>query len=282
MVKSFNSAYGKTMEVHEQKIKVACFGLQGFGNDLLSALNKYSHIEIVGLYTRESLFPFKYYSCSLIESLAEKMSVPVFYIPEKGEWECVSADLAIISSFHRIFRKQHLLSYQFAINIHTALLPSYKGATPTNWMIKNGEKIVGLSAHLMNEEIDSGSIIFQHKILNPYLCDDQLRQVLSFLSRDIVNEIINSYPRYKAIPVNDANIHENYFPARSEASSLIKVEDLKNIEELIFHIKAFTNYPMPKISIGNRVFVIDYRQPTENVEIEVDNQRFRIMGYWLT
>lgn len=269
------------MEIHDQKIKIACFGLQGFGNDLLLALYEYSHIEIIGLYTRKPLFPFEYYSCSLIETLAEQMSVPVFYVPEKGEWDSAPADLAIVSSFHRIFRNQHLLNYRFAINVHAALLPSYKGATPTNWMIKNGEKIVGLSAHLMNEEIDSGSIISQRKILNPYLCDDQLRQVLSFLSRDIVNEIVNCYPHYRTISTDELNNHESSFPGRRDADSLVKVEDLKNIEELIFHIKAFTNYPMPKILIANRVFVIDYRHPTESVEIKVQNQSFCIVGYWL-
>lgn len=281
-MKFFKAIHGQTMEIQNQKIKVACFGLQGFGNDLLLALHEYNHIEIIGLYTREPLFPFKYYPCDLIDTLANQMSIPVFYVPRKGAWTCTPADLAIVLSFHRIFRKQHLLNYRFVINIHPSLLPSYKGATPTNWMIKNGEKIVGLSAHLMNEEIDSGSIISQRKILNPYLCDDQLRQVLSFLSRDIINEIIDYYPHYQLISINDTNIHESSFPPRSEASSLVKVEDLKNIEDLIFHIKAFTNYPMPKISISNRVFVIDYRQPTESVEIELENQRFRIVGYWLT
>lgn len=44
------------------------------------------------------------------------------------------------------------------INVHPGLLPKYRGATCVEWAIYNDEP-VGLTAHLMNEEIDAGAII---------------------------------------------------------------------------------------------------------------------------
>jgi len=259
------------------RIRVACFGLQGFGNDLLLSLSDKEDVEVLGIYTRETSFPFKYYASETMEAVADRMGVSLHYIPMEGDWDCGSADLAIISSFHRIFKKEHLGGFLHVINIHPSLLPEYRGATPTNWMIKNGEQIVGLTAHMVDEGIDTGSILFQRNVLNPFLNDAQLRKALSFLSRTLVGDIISHYPNYQEIAVKDT---ESYFSARAEADSIAKLSDFSTIDELVFHIKAFTNYPMPKLDISGRVFVIDYENPEISINIELANNSFDLLGYW--
>jgi methionyl-tRNA formyltransferase len=262
------------------KIKVACFGLQGFGNDLLEALQNNPKVIVSALYTRKSPYKFSYYECDPLEIVAEKMDVPVFYVPDKGDWSCEAgaADLAIVSSFHRIFRKKHLDSFRHTINIHPALLPGYKGATPTNWIIKNGEQIAGLSAHLVDEGIDTGGVLFRRRLLNPYLNDNDLRKALAFFSREIVDDIIETYPNYSTI--SDDGLTDSFQPGRTGADAILKVEDIKSIEQLIFHIKAFTNFPMPRLQIGEKVFVVDYENPSEIFEITAGGQSFSIIGHW--
>lgn len=49
------------------------------------------------------------------------------------------------------------------LNVHPGLLPFYRGTFPTPWQILNGEKEVGVSAHLLDERIDTGPIICQRK-----------------------------------------------------------------------------------------------------------------------
>jgi len=261
------------------KTKIACFGLQGFGNDALLSLHNLKYIEITGVYTRKESHSFTYYACDTIESVAERMGMSVHFVPLKGDWDCGPADLAIVASFHRIFKKQHLTQFRHVINIHTSLLPKYKGATATNWMIKNGERIVGLTAHLIIDEgIDSGPILFQRRVLNPYLNDNQLRKALSFLIRGLVSDIVDQYPNYKEISGCEGG---SYFPARTEADALAKLSDFSTIDELIFHIKAFTNFPMPKIEIDGRIFVIDYENPGEGIQIKLGKDSFYLLGYWL-
>lgn len=53
------------------------------------------------------------------------------------------------------------LAKKYAVNIHGSLLPRYRGRTPTVWAVINGEKEVGVTAHLMNELCDDGDIIKQ-------------------------------------------------------------------------------------------------------------------------
>ncbi|MFF5855380.1 methionyl-tRNA formyltransferase [Streptomyces sp. NPDC012751] len=48
-----------------------------------------------------------------------------------------------------------------AINVHTSMLPKYRGPIPVNWSIRNGEKDIGVSIHWMESAFDSGGILAQ-------------------------------------------------------------------------------------------------------------------------
>ncbi len=56
------------------------------------------------------------------------------------------------------------LPRRYAINLHGSLLPKYRGRTPHVWAIINGEKETGITAHLMEDEVDNGAIVHQVKI----------------------------------------------------------------------------------------------------------------------
>lgn len=49
-------------------------------------------------------------------------------------------------------------------NVHYSKLPSYKGADPLFWQLKNGEKQVALTVHQMTEKFDDGPIIFSGEL----------------------------------------------------------------------------------------------------------------------
>jgi methionyl-tRNA formyltransferase len=48
-----------------------------------------------------------------------------------------------------------------AVNLHPSLLPKYRGRAAINWAILNGERELGLTAHFVDEGMDSGDIIEQ-------------------------------------------------------------------------------------------------------------------------
>ena len=50
------------------------------------------------------------------------------------------------------------------INLHTALLPKYRGLLPTFWVLKNNEYYTGVSVFFVDAGIDSGPIIVQKVI----------------------------------------------------------------------------------------------------------------------
>ncbi len=50
------------------------------------------------------------------------------------------------------------------INIHSSLLPKYRGAAPIQWALINSESVTGITAMLMNEGLDTGDILLQKSI----------------------------------------------------------------------------------------------------------------------
>ena len=49
-------------------------------------------------------------------------------------------------------------------NLHASLLPKYRGAAPINWAVINGDKISGVTTFFIEDEIDTGNIIFQEMV----------------------------------------------------------------------------------------------------------------------
>lgn len=74
-------------------------------------------------------------------------------------------DLLISIAGNEIFRKPLIdLAPRGCLNLHTALLPKYRGLMPSFWVLRNGEKETGVSVFYVDEGIDSGPILVQDRI----------------------------------------------------------------------------------------------------------------------
>ena len=71
-------------------------------------------------------------------------------------------DLIVVAAFGKILPGEVLRIPRYgAVNIHASLLPRYRGASPINWAIINGEKETGVTSFFMEEGLDTGPIISQ-------------------------------------------------------------------------------------------------------------------------
>jgi len=76
-----------------------------------------------------------------------------------------SPDLLISIAGNEIFRKPLIeLAPMGCLNLHTALLPRYRGLMPSFWVLKNGERETGVSVFYVDEGIDSGPILVQKRV----------------------------------------------------------------------------------------------------------------------
>jgi methionyl-tRNA formyltransferase len=75
-----------------------------------------------------------------------------------------NADLFVVVAFRMLPELVWSLPKKGTINLHTSLLPNYRGAAPINWVLINGEKETGITTFFIDKQIDAGAIIEQEKI----------------------------------------------------------------------------------------------------------------------
>lgn len=71
-------------------------------------------------------------------------------------------DVGIIVSYPKILKKEILdLPKSGCLNIHPSLLPKYRGPSPIQTALLNGEEKIGISIMKLDEEVDHGAILIQ-------------------------------------------------------------------------------------------------------------------------
>ena len=90
---------------------------------------------------------------------------PINNINSVNKIKLFKPDLLVSILGNQIFKEPILnLAPKGCINLHTALLPKYRGLMPTFWVLKNNEKKTGVSVFFVDEGIDSGPIIVQDEV----------------------------------------------------------------------------------------------------------------------
>jgi methionyl-tRNA formyltransferase len=82
-----------------------------------------------------------------------------------AELKAFNADLFVVVAFRMLPESVWSLPKNGTINLHTSLLPNYRGAAPINRVLINGEKETGITTFFIDQQIDSGAIIQQEKII---------------------------------------------------------------------------------------------------------------------
>jgi len=133
-------------------------------------------------------------------------------------------DLLISILGNEIFKKPIInLAKQGCLNLHTALLPKYRGLMPSFWVLKNDEKFTGVSVFFVDEGIDSGPIIVQKKIEIKNYSQQQLIYKTKKIGMEAIAEAIdliknNSYELIQ----NDNNEKTYYsFPTRKDVKEFL-------------------------------------------------------------
>ena len=103
-----------------------------------------------------------------IKVCALSHNIPV-YQPEKlrdgtalAQIQALEPELIVVAAYGRILPQEILdVPPKGCINVHSSLLPKYRGAAPINWAILNGDGETGVTIMHMAAELDAGDIISQ-------------------------------------------------------------------------------------------------------------------------
>ena len=78
--------------------------------------------------------------------------------------EKINADLFIVIAYKILPSSIFLLPRLGTVNLHASLLPQYRGSSPIQYSLINGDKKTGLTTFFINKKIDAGDIIYQEEI----------------------------------------------------------------------------------------------------------------------
>jgi methionyl-tRNA formyltransferase len=99
-----------------------------------------------------------------------------------AEIAALQPDLLLSVAYDRILKRPLLaLPRCGSVNFHAGKLPAYRGRNVVNWAIINGEEEIGLTAHQIDEGIDTGAILLQRTL--PIRWSDTYADVLRAVVR---------------------------------------------------------------------------------------------------
>ncbi len=186
--------------MHQKSVKLRTIfmGTSEFANTILIALieNKYN---LIGVYTQpdKKVGRKQTLEKTAVKITTEKYNIPVFSPSKLDEEEIAklkeqAPDLLIVAAYGKILPESILKLPGFgAINIHASLLPNYRGPSPIQNALLNGEKKTGITLMLMDKGIDTGEIIKQQELaIGNNETVIELSQRLSALSIKLILESI--------------------------------------------------------------------------------------------
>jgi len=233
------------------KLKIIFMGTPEFAEKIMSALVREKY-NIISVYTQpdKKVGRKQLLKKSPVKITAEKNSIPVF-TPTRLDPEAVSKmtalkpDLIIVAAYGKILPKAVLDLPEFgAINVHASLLPKYRGASPIQNAILNGETKTGATIMLMDAGIDTGDILSQRAIrIEKNETSLELSEKLAGVSADLLLETLPLWLEKKIAPQKQDD-------SGASLCRMIKREDGKidwkdSAENIYNRFRAF--YPWPGV-----------------------------------
>ena len=134
-------------------------------------------------------------------------------------------DLVVSLQANVIFKKPLIeIPSKGCLNVHTALLPKYRGLMPTFWALKNDETETGVSVFFIDEGIDSGPILVQKRVEIGGRSLDGLIKQTKRIGMDALIEAVDLIHRdvYELIANEEGDMTYFSFPTRRDVKEFLR------------------------------------------------------------
>ena len=152
-------------------MRIVMFGYQTWGHRTLQALLESDHEVVLAVTHPRSEHAYEKIWDDSVADLAAENGVPVLLRNRPDDEELfealkASAPDVIVANNWRTWIPPRIFTLppRGTRNIHDSLLPAYAGFSPLIWALINGEPEVGVTAHLMDDELDAGDIVLQRAL----------------------------------------------------------------------------------------------------------------------
>ncbi|HDH31350.1 MAG TPA: methionyl-tRNA formyltransferase [Candidatus Wolfebacteria bacterium] len=147
----------------------------------------------------------------------------------------IQPDLFIVAAYAKIIPKEILeIPRLGTIGVHPSLLPKYRGSSPIQITILNGDEETGTTLYLMDEGLDSGPILAQRELKNyesRIMNYGELHKKLAELSAELLIETLPKFFNNEITPQAQDEKQATFTKKFQTEDGYIKFEDLKKAQE---------------------------------------------------
>ncbi|MFG1901256.1 methionyl-tRNA formyltransferase [Micromonospora carbonacea] len=151
-------------------MRVVMFGYQTWGHRTLQALLDSEHEVALVVTHPPSDHAYERIWNDSVADLAKEHGIPVEVRDRPDDdllipLEKADPDVIVATNWRTWIPPQVFqLPRLGTLNVHDSLLPAYAGFSPLIWALINGEKEVGVTAHMMDAELDAGDVVLQRAV----------------------------------------------------------------------------------------------------------------------
>ena len=150
-------------------MKILFMGTPDFAAESLQALLDDPHFTVAGVFTQPDKPKGRGMAVewSPVKKLAVDHGIEVFQPVKMRDGTAleivrsIDPDIIVVVAYGRILPEELLQVPRYgAVNIHGSLLPRYRGSSPIQWAVLNGDKVTGVTSMYMAKEMDTGDMIY--------------------------------------------------------------------------------------------------------------------------
>ncbi len=195
---------------------------------------------------------------SPVKEYALSQALPVYQPERMRETETVETvrelapELIVVAAYGKLLPEEILQAAPYgAINVHSSLLPKYRGAAPINWAILNGEAETGVTIQYMAQELDTGDIILQKSTPIGETEDAQaLTARLAELGAEALSEAVGALSGGTARRTPQDHARQSY--ASKLGRELSPVDWTRSAREISCQVRGLIPWPCASTELAGR------------------------------
>jgi len=234
-----------------KSLRIVFMGTPEFAVGILDAIVKQNQHEIVGVITAADKPAGRgqklKYSAVKEYALEQNLRLlqPTNLKDEAflAELKSLNANLHIVVAFRMLPKVVWAMHEYGTFNLHSSLLPNYRGLAPINWAIINGETKTGVTTFFIDDKIDTGAMILSKEMeISETENAGELHDKLMVLGCEAVVETLDVISKGEVtttIQQDTADIKTAYKLDRENC----KIDFTKNVTDIYNLIRGLSPYP---------------------------------------
>ena len=239
-------------EIQQKGLKVMFFGTSNFALPVLEQL-------LLNGYSISAVFT----GGGPIEIEAQKHGIKVFKPTslKKNDdalekFKLLNPDLCIVAAYGKIIPSSYMSIPRYGfVNVHPSVLPRYRGPSPVQTAILNGDTETGASVMILDQEVDHGPILGSVKYkISKTKYNEEISKEIFELGGKLLIKTLPPYLKNQLIPVEQNHDQATYSRKFQRQDS--KINWNKNVEEIYNQIRSLNPEPGTWATWKNRILNI--------------------------